>query len=44
MAPELVERAAAQFAKRGKHLEGSDELFTRFASKNFRNERKRWLV
>ena len=41
MAFELVERSAAQFAERAKHLEGSDELFTSFASKNFTNERKK---
>ena len=41
MAFELVERSVAQFAERAKHLEGSDELFTSFASKNFTNERKK---
>ena len=41
MAFEVVERSAAQFAERAKHLEGPDELFTRLASKNFTNERKK---
>ena len=38
---ELVDTSAAQFAERAKHLEGSDELFTSFVSKNFTNERKK---
>ena len=41
MAFELVERSAAHIAERAKHLEGSDELFTSFASKNFTNKRKK---
>ena len=41
MAFELVERSAAQFAERAKHLEDSDELFTSFTAKDFTNERKK---
>ena len=41
MAFKLLERSVAQFAERAKHLEGSDELFTSFASENFTNERNK---
>ena len=41
MAFELVERSAARYAERATHLEGSEELFTSFATKNFTSERRK---